>query len=446
MFERVEALHVILVAPNLTTLGGYELQLSVLAEGLAAAGHRPQVFFRSSVASDHPYLARMLAAQVEVDAPPAWLERCLDWRLSLRRAVEQVALLLVAPMLALVSLLDTGLRRRRPSRSWRGALGRWRRVVHPISRFDALSWWLWRRLDRSIRHARPDLVDVQHSMIPEAIAYARNRGLPVVYTEYGAPSTNMASVWLGLCPYVNMVDGLIGRAEASFLGLERLCGLRAEIPRAIVPNAVRGPREQEAVSGAVDADGTVAITSIGRLVPSKGCWDLLEAFHKLITAGLDVQLVFAGDGELRGDLEARVQALGLRDRVTFTGRFGSLEPIIRRTQIVAHPTLNDGRSVAVLEAMAWSRPVVGTRVGGVEELIDDGESGLLVPAEDPTALAAALRRLVREPALRARMGAAARTAFERGGYTQEDMVAGTVRHYRAISATRAYPPMNVGRT
>ena len=129
----------------------------------------------------------------------------------------------------------------------------------------------------------------------------------------------------------------------------------------------------------------------GRLSPEKGVLELVEA-----TAGM--KLVVAGDGPLRSHVPP---ALGFVPP-------DELARLYARAAIVACPSRREGFGVACLEAMAHARPVVATNVGGLRDLVLDGETGLVVPARDPAALRDALERLLRDPGLRRRLGGAGR--------------------------------------
>jgi len=438
--QMLPQLTIFLIAPDLRTLGGFEAQMSLLAGGLCRSGCHVTVLFRVPVHPEHPYRARMQAAGVHVVSPSNWIAQFLDPARFVRDTGRSMLVTVAVPLLALLAVVHAALRRRPLRRTWRGAVGRWHGLVSRTLFADVLTWRLSRALDSERRRRTPDIIDVQHSMIPYGITYAKPRGIPVVYTEYGAPSRELESVWIGLRPVINDVDFVIGRADASIAGLREVCGLAEDRRWAIVPNAVSaGPAEDaiddvpSALDLPPDTEGVV-ITTIGRLSPEKGTMDVLAAFRRLVLDGLPVRLVLAGDGPLRPMLVSQTRSWSIEDRVTFTGVFEDLAPIMRRTHIVAHPTLNDGRSIAVLEAMAWGRPVVASDVGGVREIVADGVTGYLVPASDAAALAAALARLVQDPVARRAMGRSARAAFEAGGYTAEAMVARTLDIYAQVLA------------
>jgi sugar transferase (PEP-CTERM/EpsH1 system associated) len=151
-----------------------------------------------------------------------------------------------------------------------------------------------------------------------------------------------------------------------------------------------------------------AIGTAGRLVPVKDQALLLEALAQLAGRGLRFTGVIAGDGPLRGDLEARAAALGIADRVRFLGHVPDVETVYAALDLFVLSSVSEGLSNTILEAMASGLPVVATRVGGADELIEEGRTGFTVPASNAPELAAAIERVVRQPALLAQMGAAGR--------------------------------------
>jgi glycosyltransferase involved in cell wall biosynthesis len=157
----------------------------------------------------------------------------------------------------------------------------------------------------------------------------------------------------------------------------------------------------------------------GRLSPEKGVLDLLEA-----TQGLN--LVVAGDGPLR-------------DRVPAARGFvqhDELQRLYARAAVVACPSRREGFGVACLEAMAHGRPVVATRVGGLLDLVVDGETGLVVPPRDAGALRTALERLLADPELRRRLGAAGRERA-RTHFSWEKVTDATLAAYAEAVGTMA---------
>ncbi len=162
------------------------------------------------------------------------------------------------------------------------------------------------------------------------------------------------------------------------------------------------------------------ILSVGRLVPKKGMRDLLNACHLLHHRGVAFRCIIVGEGPLRQELEAHIAELGLTAVVTLPGAMAHdrLLAFYRRATLFAlAPQVTedgdrDGIPNVLAEAMAAGTPVVSTSVSGIPELIEDGRTGLLVPPQDPAALAAALERVLSEAPLRHRFAAASRAKIE----------------------------------
>ncbi len=149
---------------------------------------------------------------------------------------------------------------------------------------------------------------------------------------------------------------------------------------------------------------------VGRLAAVKGLLVLLDALAAARTTRPDLRLTLVGDGPDRPMLEARVRAMGLDAAVTFAGYKAQDEvaAALQAADALVLPSFAEGVPVVLMEAMAAELPVVATQVGGVGELVTDGETGLLVPPGDCAALANALLRVMTDEALRQRMGKAGR--------------------------------------
>jgi len=152
----------------------------------------------------------------------------------------------------------------------------------------------------------------------------------------------------------------------------------------------------------------IVIGTVARLSPEKGLDRLISAFERLVAVHPRARLVIVGDGPERARLEEGARAARVpAGSVRFLGRQERVEQFLPRFDVFALSSLTEGIPVAMLEAMAASRAVVATRVGGVPEVVLDGESGVLVPADDPDRLAEEIGRLVQDQVRRARLGAAA---------------------------------------
>lgn len=135
----------------------------------------------------------------------------------------------------------------------------------------------------------------------------------------------------------------------------------------------------------------------GRFVPVKNHALFLEAAARIHAARPDARFVLIGDGELRDEIEAQVDALGLRDSVIITGWMRDLTQAYADMDVFVISSLNEGTPVTVIEALANGCPVVATQVGGLADLLDGGEFGALVPSGDASALAEAVLRVLDAP-------------------------------------------------
>jgi glycosyltransferase involved in cell wall biosynthesis len=155
------------------------------------------------------------------------------------------------------------------------------------------------------------------------------------------------------------------------------------------------------------------VGTVGRLEIRKGTDTLLEAAARLGSHGVERwQLVLVGDGPMRGELEALAARLGIAERTLFVGARTDVRETLAALDVFVLPSRTEGMSNALLEAMAMACPVVATAVGGTPEVVTEGASGLLVPSEQPDAMAAAVARALRSPDLAATLGDGARRRAE----------------------------------
>jgi len=174
---------------------------------------------------------------------------------------------------------------------------------------------------------------------------------------------------------------------------------------------------------------TILVGLTAHLVPIKGLDILIDAASQIP----DLHLFFAGradDEHHKADLDDRIERLGLQDRVHFIGYVSKMPEFLAQMDIIALPTRKRGEGcpVALLEAMACGKACIATDVPGSRDIIENGITGMLVPPEDPDALASAIRKLVENPDLRQRLGDAARKRIEEH-YTIEKEVAAHEKLY-----------------
>ena len=180
----------------------------------------------------------------------------------------------------------------------------------------------------------------------------------------------------------------------------------------------------------LDPDQPVVIT-VGRMVRMKGHGYLVEAIPHLVGRFPRLAVVVLGDGPLRADLAARAADLGVQNNLHLPGRRTDARMLLDAADVFVLPSRHEGMPLAAIEAMDAGLPVVATRVIGTEEVVVDAETGRLVVAEDPHALAAALADLLADPGLRTAYGRAGRRRYLEH-FTLERMAERTAAVYERV--------------
>ena len=268
-------------------------------------------------------------------------------------------------------------------------------------------------LRRHLARLRPHVVNTHSSTDSwlTALACATLRhGPPIVRTRHiSAPvPKNATSRWL----YSGAVCHVVTAGEAL---RQQLIVESGVIPERVtsVPTGIDTarfcPGDKRSARHALGLDPDARIVGIVATLRSwKGHLYLLEAFARLDRA--EATLLIIGDGPMRGPIEAKIAELQLASRVRLVGQRDKPEDWLRALDIFCLPSYaNEGVPQAILQAMLTGLPVVTTPVGAILEAVSDGETALVVPPQDPSALATALMRLVNDPELGARLGVAARS-------------------------------------
>ena len=156
------------------------------------------------------------------------------------------------------------------------------------------------------------------------------------------------------------------------------------------------------------------ILCIGRLSKEKAQIDMVDAMHHLrqLRPNLAVRTIIIGDGPEQERILEAIQSAGLEKYVTLAGHLKDLTPYYAGADVVAIPSLSEGSPNVLLEAMAFGVPVVATKVGGIPEIVTHGETALLVPARDPSAMAATIERLISDPGTASTLARQARQKVE----------------------------------
>jgi glycosyltransferase involved in cell wall biosynthesis len=161
----------------------------------------------------------------------------------------------------------------------------------------------------------------------------------------------------------------------------------------------------------IATDAPLCLT-VGRLEPPKGHATLFEAIPRILASVPRARFVMAGDGSLRGELEASARLLGIEHAVTFLGARNDVRRLCAVADVAINPAHREGFSIAMLEAMSAGLPIVATDVGGNAEAVISGESGIIVPPKDADALASGAIRVLADRELASMFGSRARQRFE----------------------------------
>jgi glycosyltransferase involved in cell wall biosynthesis len=231
---------------------------------------------------------------------------------------------------------------------------------------------------------------------------------------------------------IEQVDRLIAVSEGLRRTYHRI-GVPPErfttVPNGVAPLRSRIGRDAARAALGLDPRQPVVMT-LGRLTHMKGQWHLVDAVPGLMARFPDLAVVLVGDGPLRQALEKRAAALGAVGAVRFPGHRTDARQLLDAADVFVLPSRHEGMPLVALEAMEAGLPVVATRVIGSEEVVVDGVTGALVRPGDPAALGAALGRLLADPGLRRRQGAAGRCRYL-AGFTRARMAADTTAVYES---------------
>lgn len=292
-----------------------------------------------------------------------------------------------------------------------------------------VDWPTVERIEALLRAFRPHVVHghLMPAHLHAALA-ALDAGVPgVLYTEHNFA---VAALNVLLSRFTRSRTIVPSRAAFELL-------TRGGIPPdhvSVIEHGI-GPEYFAADEGAVAAaraslglrDGPV-IGTIARLSPEKAIDTLLAATRRVVAAIPSLTLLIVGDGPLEDDLRRQARELGLENAVRFLGFRPDVSVLMRLMDVFILPSRMESVGLVLLEAMAAGRPVVATTVGAIPEYVDQDRTGLLAPPDDPEALAGAIQRLLDDPALRTRLGAAGRVKAE-AHFTLDRMVTQTIQLY-----------------
>jgi glycosyltransferase involved in cell wall biosynthesis len=243
---------------------------------------------------------------------------------------------------------------------------------------------------------------------------ARRAGIRVVSTPHGfsRDAGRVLAAYEALDRWLlRFVDGVYPLSEELRDQLRR-SGV-PERKLILVPNALDIDEVDRAVPSLARRGGETVIGYLGRLIRSKNVEGLIEAFSRVAAHRGDVRLAIAGEGPLAGELQALARARGVAERVEFTGYRTDGVGVLKALDLFVFPSLQEATPRCVMEAMAAGVPVLASDIPGNRVLIEDGDSGMLVPPGDPERLASAILQMIEDSERTKAMVERARARVER---------------------------------
>ena len=320
-------------------------------------------------------------------------------------------------------------------------------AVHSLDRMRTKRFD-WRAIGDLARLMREQRIDVVHSHLYHANLYGRlaawRARVPAVATVHNTYARRklhreLLNRWLA-----HMSARVIAVSEDVRSDLMRYDGIPAQ-KIVVIHNGIDVGRVQTALTRREArarlglADEAIVLGCVARLEEQKGHRFLLEALARLndpARGAARFRVVLVGDGRLRAELEQRAAGLGVAAWTMFLGTRHDVPDILKALDICVMPSLWEGLSVAMLEAMAASLPLVISDVSGVSQVIGDNEYGIKVPVGDVPALAQTIRALADAPQRRAALGAAARQRVL-AKFSAQAMLSELSRLYEEVSSRRS---------
>jgi glycosyltransferase involved in cell wall biosynthesis len=309
--------------------------------------------------------------------------------------------------------------------------------VHELPMAGDLDLGFAGRLRRVIRAVRPDLVHLHSRRGADVLGglAARREGVPAVLSR--RVDNPEPALWARLKYRLFARVITISEAIRQVLLAEGVPDEKLVcVPSAVDTADYERPCDRDWFRSTFAlAPEERAVGVIAQLIVRKGHRHLLTAAPAILTACPDTRILLFGQGPLEEELRSRIHDMGLDGRVELAGFRDDLPRILPCLDLVVHPADMEGLGVSLLQAAAAGVPLVGTRAGGLPEIIRE-DNGVLVPRADPVALAQVVIALLKDPERARHMGQAGR-ALVRARFSIDAMVEGNLGVYRELLASRA---------
>ena len=292
--------------------------------------------------------------------------------------------------------------------------------VHELNKAEGKDPSVYLRFWRLMRKIRPDIVHTRNLGTLDLAPVAALSQVPIrVHGEHGWEATDLRGTNRRYRRLRRVCDPFVRKYVAVSRDLATWLRDDIRVPVGKIRQIYNGvdtsrftPHAQSAAMPFAHDDGVFVFGFVGRMDPVKGLNVLVDAFARLVEWCMarkqEVRLVMIGEGSERVVCESRLRKHGVRDLAWFPGRSDDIPGMMRALDAFVLPSMNEGISNTVLEAMSTSLPIIATAVGGNPELVDDGIHGVLVPSGDADALLRAMKKFVDEPDHASELGAAAR--------------------------------------
>ena len=269
-------------------------------------------------------------------------------------------------------------------------------------------------IDTIIEMVKPDIIHAQSHLFLttcSAVKSAKKYKIPAIVTVHGVLAQRSLPINIAQKTYLYTIGSWCLNNATKVICLtkrdayEVMKYFRIQKRISVIPNGVDidtfKPSSEEDVN---------LIGWIGRFVPEKGLDYLLEAFRIVSKLEPDIRLVLIGDGPLRPRIVKLANKYGLNNKIIITCEIPheKISDILSRVSLFILPSIKEGMPVTLLEIMASGKPVVGSKISGIMDVINNGQNGLLVPSKNPQAIADAILLLLNDKSLRRRLGRNAR--------------------------------------